>query len=177
MDLLPVCPWLAPLLANTLSSHHHWPSQVKTSLKLLQAGCPYYLFWAYMSCSNLGGDLWWFNYVRDYYILWREIASQSHECQEPLHILSGYLTLPSNRKANSLFFFLISWTLNFEDVFSMSLSHGLHPGFDHTSLATLGQKRQIPFFFFFLHHLLEIMTWSHYSFVCSFWDLSISESC
>ena len=56
--------------------------------------------------SNLGDDSLWFKYVRDDYILWREIAFKFHESQELLHSLSGSLALPGNGKANKGSYFI-----------------------------------------------------------------------
>ena len=100
-----------------------------------------------MVSSNLGNDSLWFKYVRDDYILWQEIAFKFHESQETLHSLSGSHALPGKRKANKGPHF-ISQIKNFEDIFSMSVSHSLHPGFDHTFLANQRQKWQLSFFSF-----------------------------
>lgn len=100
-----------------------------------------------MVSSNLGDDSSWFKYVRDDYILWQEIAFKFHESQETLHSLSGSHALPGNRKANKGPYF-ISQIKNFEDIFSMSVSRSLHPGFDHTFLANQRQKWQVSFFSF-----------------------------
>lgn len=98
-----------------------------------------------MVSSNLGDDSLWFKYVRNDYILWQEIACKFHESQETLHSLSGSHALPGNRKANKGPYF-ISKIKNFEDIFSMSVSHSLHPGFDHTFLANQNRNGKYLFF-------------------------------